>query len=197
MNKVKLFKISGGGGLKIKTISSYVLPILIIGVTFFLLRTFSIKIFSFTGLDDLTYLIYLPAGIRLLAVAIFGWIGILGIMLGWFFCHVFGGEKGLFECLFIGFISGLVAYISFRVWQVCFNINSALDGLNSRLAIFLILISAVISSYTRFLYLNIVDPLTTFMPTFLVGLSGDIFGAFIVLYFIKGLLYLTRRFYVH
>ena len=172
----------------------YLVPVFAIGLIFFLLRTFSVKVFSFVALDDLTHLIYLPAGIRLLAVAIYGWLGIVGIILGWVFCHLLSDEKTFLESLMLGFISGLTAYTAFRVWQVWFKINNALEGLNSRLAIFLVLISAGLSAVVRYLYLNSIDPLTPFLPVFLVGLIGDILGAFAVLYLIKGLLYITRRY---
>jgi hypothetical protein len=181
--------------LKVKYISLYAAPVLIIGIIFFLVRTLSIKIFSFSALDDLTHFIYLPAGIRLLAVAIYGWIGILGIMLGWFFCHIFAGEKTLLQGLCLGFVSGCTAYISLRVWQQFFRINNAFQGLTSQLAIYLVLISAVISALVRYFYLNHFDSLTPFLEVFLIGLTGDILGSFIILYCIKGILYLKRLFY--
>ena len=143
------------------------------------------------------HLIYLPAGIRLLAVAIYGWIGVVGIIFGWVLCYVFGGEKTLFEAIFYGSISGFAAYLSLFLWQCQFQINNSLDSITSRFAIYLVLISAFISTLIRYAYLFSIDPLISFFPVFTIGLIGDIVGCFIVLYMIKGGLYLYRQFSQH
>ena len=145
----------------------------------------------------MTHWIYLPAGIRILAVAIYGWVGVVGIMLGWVFCHIFGGEKTLSESLYFGFISGFSAYLSLLVWQWYFQINSSLDSITSRLAVYLVLICAFVSTLIRYAYLFSIDPLTPFFQVFTIGLIGDIVGSFIVLYMIKGGLYMLRQFSKH
>ena len=157
------------------------------------MRMLSIKALSHENYDDLAQFIYLPAGISLLAVAIFGWIGILGITVGWVFCYLFLEERTLLECIYLGLLSGSTAYIALLFWQWYFNINTTLEGLTPRLAIALVLISAVISASIRYIYLDGVDPLTPFLSVFLIGLCGDITGSFIVLYAIKGIVYLLRR----
>ena len=146
---------------------------------------------------ELTHLIYLPAGIRLLAVAIFGWVGILGIMLGWVLCGVFDGETTLLQSLSIGFISGFSAYFSVLMWQWYFQIGNSLDSITSRFAVYLVLICAFVSTLIRYAYLFSIDPLTPFLPVFTIGLIGDIVGCFIVLYMIKGGLYMLRQFSKH
>jgi hypothetical protein len=129
-----------------------------------------------------------------LAVAIYGWIGVVGIIFGWVLCHVFGGEKTLFEAIFYGAISGFAAYCSLFFWQCQFQINNSLDSITSRFAVYLVLISAFVSTLIRYAYLFSIDPLTPFLPVFTIGLIGDIVGCFIVLYLIKGGLYLYRQF---
>lgn len=144
--------------------------------------------------DDLTHLIYLPAGIRLLAVAIYGWIGVLGIILGWVLCHLYGNEKTLLECIFLGCLSGVTAYVSLLIWQWHYKINTSLEGLTSKLAISLVMISALISALVRYVYLQSIDPFTPFLSVFLIGLCGDILGSFLILYAIKCGMYVLRRF---
>lgn len=142
----------------------------------------------------MTRLVCLPAGIRLIAVAIYRWTGVLGITLGWFFCNVFSVEKTLFESLVLGLISGVTAYTALLVWQWLYRIGKNLEGLTLRLTIALVLISAVISSYIRYVILVASDPLTPFLPVFLIGFTGDVLGCFIVLYAIKGGLYLLKQY---
>jgi hypothetical protein len=160
------------------------------------MRTLSIHTFSHIAYDDLTQLIYLPAGIRLVAVAICGWVGVLGIMLGWVFCHLYGDEKTFLECLLLGLISGSTAYAALLFWQLCYKIDYALEGLTSKLVIALVLITAVFSAFVRYVYLSSIDPTIPFLSVFFIGLCGDILGSFIVLYAIKGVVYLLKRYSV-
>ena len=165
-----------------------------IGILFSAFRTFSISALPQFFDYEHAHLIYLPAGIRLLAIAIYGWIGVLGITLGWVFCNVYGGEKTLLESMFYGFISGSSVYFSLFLWRCLFQVNSNLDSITSRLAVYLVLICAFFSTLVRYAYLFSIDPLTPFFPVFTIGLIGDIVGCFIVLYMIKGGLYLYRQF---
>lgn len=190
--QMNTFFLKLGGGVKIKLIADSFLPIVAVGLLFFLVRTLNLALFSSIDEDDLTHLVYLPAGIRLLAVAIYGRLGIVGILFGWFLCYFFEDDKTLLESLCLGLISGLTAYLALQIWQKLFQIKESLDGLTSRLAIILVLISAVFSAFIRYLYLYSIDPLTPFGAVFLVGFTGDILGAFIVLYFIKLIIYLRK-----
>ena len=144
--------------------------------------------------QDFHIQISLAGSIRLLAVAIYGWIGVFGIVLGWFFGYLYGVEKTLMECLYFGFISGFAAFISVLIWQWYFRINNAFEGLTSLLAIYLVFICALISSLIRYIYLASIDPLTSYLMVFAIGFVGDILGSFFVLYAIKGGLYFYRQF---
>ena len=149
---------------------------------------------SYIAYEELTRLVSLPAGIRLIAVVIYRWIGFLGIVLGSVFSSIFSGENLLFESLVLGLISGVTAYTALLVWQWHYRIGKNLEGLTLRLIIALVLISATISSCIRYLILVINDPLTSFLSVFLIGFTGDVLGCFIVLYIIKGGLYLFKRY---
>ena len=164
---------------------------------FYLIQILSNEMLSYIAYEELTRLVYLPAGIRLLAVVIYRWIGFLGIVLGSVFSSIFSGENLLFESLALGLISGVTAYTALLVWQWHFRIGKNLEGLTLRLTIALVLISATISSCIRYLILVSNDPLTSFLSVFLIGFTGDVLGCFIVLYMIKGGLYLYRQFSKH
>lgn len=161
------------------------LAILSIAVAFYIVRTFNIYSFSSLSLDSLTQWIYLPTGIRLLAVVIFGWLGVIGIVLGWIFCHIFGNEKTLYECIFIGVISGLTALSALRIWQIAFNVDQLLSQFNLRLLISLVMVCSFISALVRFAYIYSTDSSASFLNIFTIGFVGDVLGSFIVLYCIK------------
>ena len=175
----------------------YILPIFGIGMFFYLTQILSAEMFSYIAYEELTHLVCLPAGIRLVAVVIYRWTGVLGIILGWVFCNIFSGEKSLFESLVLGLISGLTAYTTLLVWQWHYRIDKNLEGLTLRLMIALVLISAAISSCIRYVILVNNDPLTSFLPVFLMCFTADVLGCFFVLYAIKGGLYLFKRYSSH
>ena len=170
------------------------LTIVCIGIIFFLVRTVCVQLLPAFSYDEFIHLLNLPVGISLLATIIYGWIAILGIILGWIFCHVFGGEYTFLECLNFGLISGFTSYISVLVWQGCFRINNAFEGLTSRLLICLALIFAVISTFFRSIYIGSINPIESLPVIFFVGIVGDLLGSFIDLYAIKGGVYFYKRF---
>jgi hypothetical protein len=161
---------------------------------FYLIQILSNEMLSYIAYEELTHLVHLPAGIGLIAVVIYRWIGFLGIVLGSVFSSIFSGENLLFESLVLGLISGLTAYTALLIWQWHYRIGKNLEGLTLHQTIALVLISATISSCIRYLILVINDPLTSFLSVFLIGFTGDVLGCFIVLYIIKGGLYLFKRY---
>lgn len=68
----------------------------VIGIIFFLIQRFHLSIFKFSAFTDVVYSIYLPAGARLLAVMLFGYLGAIGIFFGWLLTGLLTSEWGLF-----------------------------------------------------------------------------------------------------
>lgn len=170
------------------------LTIVCIGIIFFLVRTVCVQLLPEFSYNEFIHLLNLPVGISLLATVIYGWIAILGIVLGYLFCHVFGGEYTFFESLNFGIISGFTCYISVLVWQWHFRINNAFEGLTARLLVCLALIFAVISTFFRSIYIGSINPIESLPVIFFVGIVGDLLGSLIDLYVIKGGIYFYKRF---
>lgn len=170
----------------------YLYGIVGVGLLFFLLRLISLHALDFFVHNHLTMFIYLPAGVRLLAVSIFGWVGIFGILLGWILCYLLMGEQTFLESVGLGLLSGVTAYLALWVWKWHYEINNAFEKITSRLVISLVFISALISALVRFLYLEIQNSETIFMDIFVIGLTGDLLGSFIVLYAIKLVLVMQK-----
>lgn len=162
---------------------------LCIGAVFFTCRQINLQSLEFSVDNDLTHIIYFPAGIRLLAVLLFGWLGIFGILIGWIFCYFFAYEKSLLECIFLGLISGFTAYVSLLTWQFIYQINHSLNEMTAMQLLNLVFISSGISALIRFLYIYAQDQSIYFTTIFSVGLIGDILGTLILLYLIKLVLY--------
>ena len=170
------------------------LTIVCIGIIFFLVRTVCVQLLPAFSYDEFIHLLNLPVGISLLATVIYGWIAILGIVLGYLFCHVFGGEYTLLESLNFGIISGFTCYISVLVWQWHFRINNAFEGLTARLLVYLALIFAVISTFFRSIYIGSINPIESLPVIFFIGIVGDLLGSFADFYMIKGGIHFYKRF---
>lgn len=171
----------------------YTLTIVCIGTIFFLVRTACVQLLPAFSYNEFIHFLNLPVGICLLAAIIYGWIAILGIVLGWIFCHVFSGEYTFLECLNLGLIYGFTSYISVLIWQWCFQINNAFDDLTARLLVYLALIFTAISTFFRSIYIGSIDPLETFPFIFFISIIGDLLGSFANLYAIKGGMYLYKQ----
>lgn len=78
-----------GGGLKMQSYVRDTLTIVCIGITFFLVRTACVQLLSAFSYNEFIHFLNLPVGICLLAAIIYGWIAILGIVLGWIFAMFF------------------------------------------------------------------------------------------------------------
>jgi len=122
--------------------------------------------------------IYLPAGVRLLAVSIFGWVGIFGILLGWILCYLLMGEQTFLESVGLGLLSGVTAYLALWVWKWHYEIDNAFEKITSRLVISLVFISALISALVRFLYLEIQNSETNFYGYFCNWIDWGFVGFF-------------------
>ena len=130
----------------------------------------------------------------MLAVLLFGPLCVLGIVLGWVFCHLLGGERTLIECLYLGVLSGITAFLSLQWWQWYFRVDDAYSALSARLLISLVLVSSFIATVIRFMVFYLSDPETPFLSVFLIGFVGDVIGTFLVLYLLRISLMLRRAF---
>jgi hypothetical protein len=69
-------------------------------------------LFAWAKDGDFTYYIWLPAGLRLLIIMLFGWLGVLAVTLGFFFAHtpVTSGSLNEAQLLLLGFVRAVSVY---------------------------------------------------------------------------------------
>jgi hypothetical protein len=178
----------------LKSFYNNTLIIVFIGFAFFAMRQLNIQVSAFSVHSDLTNLVYFPAGIRLLAVLLFNWLGVAGILLGWILCNLLAQEKTLLECIFHGLASGLAAWVSLFIWQHFYRITGNLATVDLQKLLSLVLISSIIGSVVRCLVLWLTTTEADFVLIFSAGFIGDILGTFSVLYAAKFIAYLGRSF---
>ncbi len=138
--------------------------------------------------------IYLPAGLRLFLILIFGLAGAIGIAVASFTISYFGVfPPDLVTCIGIGLISGFAPLLA--RWLVVSNIpiNNDLSNLSLQKVIFCVLVYALMSAGLHQWWFVLRDLESGSLNHFLVMFLGDIAGSILLIAVIKYGIDLVRR----
>jgi hypothetical protein len=138
--------------------------------------------------------IYLPAGLRLLLILIFGLAGAIGIAAASFAISYFGVfPPDLLTCIGIGLISGFAPL--FAKWAVVSNtyISNDLSNLSMQKILLCIVVYALISSGFHQYWFELRDLESGSLNHFLVMFIGDVAGSILLIALIKYGIDLMRR----
>ena len=80
--------------------------------------------FSFLEVNDFQYSIYWLSAIRLLCVVLFGWLGALGLFIGYFTGGISIREFSVETALALGLISALTPLLAFILWKRLTGLSS-------------------------------------------------------------------------
>jgi hypothetical protein len=138
--------------------------------------------------------IYLPAGLRLFLILIFGLAGAIGIAAASFAISYFGVfPPDLVTCLGIGLISGFAPL--FAKWIVVSNayISNDLSNLSMQKILLCIAVYALVSSGFHQYWFVLRDLESGSINHFLVMFAGDVAGSILLIALIKYGIDLMRR----
>ena len=138
--------------------------------------------------------IYLPAGLRLFLILIFGLAGAIGIAAASFAISYFGVfPPDLFTCIGIGLISGFAPL--FAKWVVVSNtyISNDLSNLSMQKILLCIVVYALMSSGFHQYWFVLRDLESGSLNHFLVMFAGDVAGSILLTALIKYGIDLMRR----
>jgi hypothetical protein len=138
--------------------------------------------------------IYLPAGLRLLLILIFGLAGAIGIAAASFAISYFGVfPPDLVTCLGIGLISGFAPLLA--KWLIVSNIpiNNDLSNLSIQKIILCIIVYALMSAGLHQFWFELRDLESGSLNHFLVMFIGDIAGSILLIALIKYSIDLLKR----
>jgi hypothetical protein len=138
--------------------------------------------------------IYLPAGLRLFLILIFGLAGAIGIALASFAISYFGVfPPDLVTCIGIGLISGFAPLLA--KWLVVSNIsiNNDLSNLSIQKIILCIIMYGLMSSGLHQYWFVLRDLESGSLNHFLVMFVGDIAGSILLIAIIKYSIDLLKR----
>jgi hypothetical protein len=130
--------------------------------------------------------IYLPAGLRLFLILIFGLAGAIGIATASFAISYFGAfPADLLTCIGIGLISGFAPL--FAKWVVVSNtyISNDLSNLSMQKILLCIVVYALMSSAFHQYWFVLRDLESGSLNHFLVMFAGDIAGSILLIVLIK------------
>ena len=138
--------------------------------------------------------IYLPAGLRLFLILIFGLAGAIGIATASFAISYFGVfPPDLVTCIGVGLISGFAPLLA--KWLVVPNIpiNNDLSNLSIQKIILCVVVYALVSAGLHQYWFQLRDLESGSLNHFLVMFIGDIAGSMLLIAIIKYSIDLLKR----
>lgn len=130
--------------------------------------------------------IYLPAGLRLFLILIFGLAGAIGIAVASFAISYFGAfPADLVTCIGIGLISGFAPLLAKGLVVSNVQINNDLSNLSIQKILLCIAVYALMSSGFHQYWFVLRDLESGSLNHFLVMFAGDIAGSILLIALIK------------
>jgi hypothetical protein len=138
--------------------------------------------------------IYLPAGLRLFLILIFGLSGAIGIATASFAISYFGVfPPDLVTCIGIGLISGFAPLLAKWIVITNVNISNDLSNLSIQKIILCVVVYALVSSGLHQYWFELRDLESGSLDHFLVMFVGDIAGSILLIAIIKYSIDLLKR----
>ena len=138
--------------------------------------------------------IYLPAGLRLFLILIFGLAGAIGIAAASFAISYYGVfPPDLLTCIGIGLISGFAPLLAKWVVIANVNISNDLSNLSLQKIIICVLVYALMSAGLHQIWFELRGLESGSLDHFLVMFVGDIAGSILLIAVIKYSIDLLKR----
>lgn len=133
--------------------------------------------------------IYLPAGMRLLCVLLFGNAGALGLLLiSWLVCFFYFFPDDYLRSFMGGILAAAAPWIANRIAQQAFGLQASLSNLSPARLLTCIVVYSIASPLLHHIWFAAHGGTGDLLHGFLVMFIGDLNGTLIVVYAMKGLL---------
>lgn len=133
--------------------------------------------------------VFLPAALRMLAVLLCGWVGVVGLFVGSFITGVY--THGLLDPGMLTVLAGLSALSPMVAFLICtrwFGWRSDLCGLSATQLVVLSLLVSLCGAGLHNMHLLAIGAIDSIGQTFVTMFVGDLVGTFVVLYAAKFLI---------
>ena len=153
-----------------------------VAVAWYLLYHLNQWLFASFSVSEQVNWIFLPAAIRMLAVVLFGWAGVLGLFLGALVTNQLFGEVSPVSAVTVSALSALGPWLAFRVCTQWLHLPDDLAGLKPHHLLILSAVGAffICVPHCIFFYLSGISPnlWSDLIPMF----TGDLVGTLVMLY---------------
>ena len=152
-----------------------------IALTWIALEGINTGYLSFLKVTEFAYLIYWLAGLRLVAVILFGWVGFWGIFIGYVLGGIFLRGFSEVDAFFLGFLSSIAPMIAYRYWQNSFNKDDDFDDVSFVQLCYIVFLNSFLTALFRnfyFFFINKPYGINQIAITF----AANVLGSFIFLY---------------
>jgi hypothetical protein len=138
--------------------------------------------------------IYLPAGMRLLCVLLFGDAGAIGLLLvSWLVCFFYIFPNDFLRSFMGGIVAAAAPWIANRIAQQVFGLRASLTNLSPARLLVCIVLYSIASPLLHHIWFAIHGGTDNLLRSFIVMFVGDLNGTLIVVYAMKALLALLPR----
>jgi hypothetical protein len=144
----------------------------------------------FTRLEFVTGInwIFLPAGMRLLCVLLFGNAGALGLLLvSWLVCFFYYFPDDYLRSFVGGIISAAAPWIANRIAQQAFGLRASLNNLSPGRLLVCIVLYSIASPLLHHIWFAVHGGTPDLVRSFFAMFIGDLNGTLIVVYTMKGI----------
>ena len=167
----------------------------VVGIALTWVLLFSFNNFAFSHFAHSAYAnwIFLPAGVRLVAILLFDSIAILGLFVGSIITSDFT-HLNLTNVIVISAISAINPFIALNISKYFLKINSQLINLQPSQLLILCSISALFNGLAHTIYLNFSNLENAVLANLITMMVGDFLGCLIILYVFSIGIKLTRKY---
>lgn len=146
--------------------------------------------FGLSFLSETSYFIYWLAGLRLVAIILFGWTGFFGLYLGYAVGGIFLRGADEPDVFILGFLLSIAPMIAYRFWQSIFDKDDDFDNVNFTQLCYIVFLHSFIAAVFKNVYWFYVDHAFGIDYAMIV-FAANVIGSFTFLY----LLLFCNRFY--
>jgi len=149
-----------------------------------LLDFLNTSFFGFLQVSPFIASIYWLSGVRIVAVILFGWLGVIGLIVGYFIGGVYIRGFNPQDAIILGILSALAPMIAYKTWQKINDIKDDFDGVSFYELISLVLLySFIVTSFRGSYFFLTGRPSDPYNLALIF--SSNVLGAIIMMYLIK------------
>lgn len=179
-------------GKILKIYQYHLISVSIVALSWILI--FRLNNFLFSQIEELslTNWIFLPAGLRLISILLFGFNAVVGLLIGNLITITHLDLKSDYV-FFISLISAINPYLAFQISKSLLKVNITLVGLTTRQLLLMCIIYAFVNSLSHNVYFYFTGINQEFLINTIKMLIGDLIGSLLVIYIFSMSIKLSKK----